>query len=74
MHRMLADQRQFALKLAEIEAKLSVHDQSLQVVLDAIRQLMQPPPAPKRRKIGFATDPDDNIIARDRPARQHRNR
>ena len=74
MRRMLADQRQFALKLAEIEARLSAHDGSLKVVFDAIRQLMQPPPAPKRRKIGFATDPDDNITTHDRPSRQHRRR
>jgi hypothetical protein len=66
LSRVAADQRQFALKLAEIEAKLSVHDQSLKAVFDALRQLMQPPPAPKRRRIGFATDPDDNIIAHDR--------
>jgi hypothetical protein len=32
------------------------------------------PPEPKKKRIGFATDPDDNIIAHDRPARQHRNR
>jgi hypothetical protein len=74
LSRVAADQRRFALKLAEIEAKLSVHDQSLKAVFDALRQLMQPPPAPKRRKIGFATDPDDNIIAHDRPARQHHKR
>jgi len=74
LSRIAGDQRQFALKLAEIEAKLSVHDQSLKAVFDALRQLMQPPPAPKRRKIGFATGPDDNIIAHDRPARQHRSR
>jgi len=74
LSRVAADQRQFAPKLAEIEAKLSVHDQSLKTVFDALRQLMQPSPAPKRRKIGFATDPDDNIIAHDRPARQHRGR
>ena len=72
LSRAAADQRQFALKLAEIEAKLSVHDQSLKAVFDALRQLMLPPPAPKRRKIGFATDPDDNIVAHDRPARQRR--
>jgi hypothetical protein len=48
LSRIAADQRQFALKLAEIEAKLSAHDQSLKVVFDAIRQLMQPPPAPPR--------------------------
>jgi phage regulator Rha-like protein len=55
MRRMLADQRQFALKLAEIENKLVAHDQSIKVVFDAIRQLMQKPEpeTEKRRKIGF---------------------
>ena len=56
MHRMLADQRQFALKLAEMENKLAAHDQSIKVVFDAIRQLMQKPkpePEPPKRKIGF---------------------
>jgi hypothetical protein len=71
MRRMLADQRQFALKLAELESKLAVHDRNFKVVFDAIRGLMQPPARP-RRKIGFATGPDDNIIAHDRPPRQHR--
>ena len=73
LSRVAADQRRFALKLAEIEAKLATHDRSLKAVFDAIRQLMQPP-EPKKKRIGFATDPDDNIIAHDRPARQHRNR
>ena len=72
LNRVAADQRRFALKLAEIEAKLSVHDQSLKAVFDALRRLMQPPPAPKRRKIGFATNPDDNITVHDRPPRQNR--
>jgi len=71
MRRVLADQRQLAVKLAELERKLSAHDKNFQIVFAAIKQLMQPP-SPPRRKIGFATDPDDNIIAHDRPARQHR--
>ena len=56
MRRMLTDQRQFALKLAEIESKLAAHDQSIKVVFDAIRQLMQKPkpyPEPPKQKIGF---------------------
>ena len=54
MRRMLADQRQFALRLAEIESKLAAHDQSIKVVFDAIRQLMKKPePYPPPRKIGF---------------------
>lgn len=40
---------------AKIERKLSTHDQAIAGILDAIRQLMAPPPAPKRRPIGFLT-------------------
>jgi len=71
MRRMLADQRRFAIKLAELEGKLASHDKNFQVVFAAIKQLMQPP-EPKKKRIGFATNPDDNIIAHDRPARRNR--
>ncbi len=73
LSRAAADQRRFGLRLAELESKLASHDKNFQVVFDALRKLMQPP-EPKKRRIGFATDPDDNIIAHDRPARQHRKR
>jgi hypothetical protein len=73
MRRMLADQRQFALKLDELETKLAAHDKNFRVVFEALRRLMQPPePHPRKRRIGFG--PDDNrtgslsdFIARDRP-------
>jgi hypothetical protein len=80
MRRMLADQRQFALKLAELETRLASHDKNFQVVFDALRKLMQPlEPHPRKRRIGFG--PDDNrtgsssdFSARDKPARRHRSR
>ena len=71
MRRMLGDQRRLALKLAELEHTLAAHDKNFQVVFAAIKQLMQPP-EPKKKRIGFATNPDDNIIAHDRPARRNR--
>jgi hypothetical protein len=70
LRRILADNAGLARRLDELEKK---YDVQLKVVFDAIRGLMQPP-EPKKKRIGFATDPDDNIIAHDRPARQHRNR
>ena len=70
MRRIMADQRQLALKLAELETKFASHDRNFKVVFDTLRQLMQPPPP--KRTIGFATDPDDNILARERPARRPR--
>jgi len=76
MRRMLADQRRFALRLAEVEAKLVSHDKSLQVAFDALRKLMQPP-EPKKRRIGFVIDEGlpgqtgtaSDFVARDRPRR-----
>ena len=81
LSRVAADQRRFALKLAEIEAKLTTHDRSFQVVFATIKQLMLPP-EPKKKRIGFVTDDDkpgrtgsgSDFVARDRPARKHRNR
>ena len=44
-------------KLAALETK---HDAQFKVVFDAIRKLMAPPPAPKRKRIGFATEREEN--------------
>jgi hypothetical protein len=79
MRRMLADQRRFAIKLAELESKSAAHDKNFQIVFAAIKQLMQPP-EPKKKRIGFVTDDDrsgqtgsgSDFIARDRPRRRTR--
>jgi hypothetical protein len=49
---LLAAHKEFALKLTELENKLTIHDKQILAILDAIRQLMSPPIKPKR-KIGF---------------------
>ncbi len=51
----LASNRDLAAKLGELERKLKGHDQAIAGILDAIRQLMAPPPAPPKRPIGFVT-------------------
>ena len=53
MRRILSDQRQFALKPAEIGSKFAAHDQSIEIVFNAIRQLMEKPEPEPVRKIGF---------------------
>jgi len=68
LRRILAENAGLARRLDDLEKK---YDVQFKVAFDAIRKLMQPP-APPRRRIGFATNPDDNIIAHDRPTRQHR--
>jgi hypothetical protein len=73
MSQALASHRRLALKLAELESRVAVHDQSIQSLLAAIRSLIAPP-SPKRRRIGFVTDDDrpgssSDFICRDRPRR-----
>ncbi len=51
----LAGNKELAAKLGELERKLKGHDQAITGILDAIRQLMTPPPDPPKRPIGFVT-------------------
>jgi hypothetical protein len=55
---MLAANREFAEKFAELERKVGSHDQAIVGILKALRELMHPPP-PKRRPIGFTADLDE---------------
>jgi len=54
LKQVLAARSALAQKLAELERKLEGHDQKIQSLFDAIRQLMAPP-VPRRRRIGFHT-------------------
>jgi hypothetical protein len=51
----IASNQALAAKLVELERKLEGHDRAIAGILDAIRQLMAPPPDPPRRPIGFIT-------------------
>jgi hypothetical protein len=57
LREILATHKELTLKLAEMEKKLGEHEERFQVVFEAIRQLMAPPPEPaKKRRIGFGAD------------------
>ncbi|OGP49966.1 MAG: DNA-binding protein [Deltaproteobacteria bacterium RBG_13_43_22] len=49
---LLATHKELALKLTELENKLTLHDKQIVAIVEAIRKLMAPPVKPKR-KIGF---------------------
>jgi hypothetical protein len=51
---LLASNKELAKRFAELERKLATHDQAIAGILDAIRQLMAPPPAAPKRRIGFS--------------------
>jgi len=52
---MLSSHKDIAAKLDQMERKLSSHDQAIAGLIDAIRQLMNPPD-PGHRGIGFTAD------------------
>ena len=61
MRQILAENRELAAKLAELErtltARLNDHEKAIVHILEEIRKLMEPPPEPERkRQIGFLRD------------------
>jgi len=52
LREMLSTHKELALKLAELEDRLGEHDEQIQLIFEAIHQLMSPPDKPSK-KIGF---------------------
>lgn len=50
LRRMIATHKDLARQLEQLEKK---YDRQFKVVFDAIHQLMQPPPLPPKKRIGF---------------------
>jgi hypothetical protein len=54
LREILGTHKDLARKLADLEKKLGEHDEKFQIVFEAIRQLMLPPPKPEKKgRIGF---------------------
>jgi phage regulator Rha-like protein len=53
LREIMSTHKDLARKLAELERKLGKHDEKFAVVFEAIRQLMAPPVAPAKPRIGF---------------------
>jgi hypothetical protein len=52
MREMLSTHKEVSHRLDELERKLEGHDEAIQALISAIRELMQPP-APRKLKVGF---------------------
>jgi hypothetical protein len=59
LREILSSHKELARRLDELEKKVGQQDEKIHAVFEAIRQLMTPPPAPNKRRIGFATDTDE---------------
>jgi len=52
LRQLLATRKELVQKLEELERKIGAHGEQIQVIFEAIRQLMTPP-EPRKQKIGF---------------------
>jgi len=53
LREILSTHKELAQKLNELERKIERHDKEIVAIFQAIRQLMAPPPAQTKRRIGF---------------------
>ncbi len=53
MREQLAASKELAQKLSELESRVSGHDEAIQNLFEAIRQLIEPPLPEDRKQIGF---------------------
>ncbi len=56
LRQIISTDRKLAYKLAELERKIEKHDEDIQAIFEAIRQLMAPPPVKPKPQIGFKPD------------------
>ena len=52
LRKMISSHKELAHKLSELEQRLEGHDEQIQIIFEAIKQLMEPPKKPRKR-IGF---------------------
>lgn len=62
MRRAIAGNRHILTKLAELEHRLETHDSEILALMDAIRELMDPP-EPSRTQIGFKAPSEATVKA-----------
>jgi hypothetical protein len=59
LRHVLATNGELARRLDELEAQVGKHDEQFVAVIQAIRELMEPPPVPRKRRIGFRPHDED---------------
>ena len=56
LRQILATHKELAYKLRELENRVGKHDSDIQAIFQAIKQLLEPPPAKEKKVIGFRVE------------------
>jgi len=58
MRRMFAAPGEFLEYLRKIAETVELHDGQIKAITEVLQKMMEPPPEPPKRRIGFVTDTD----------------
>lgn len=70
LRRTIAEHKELARQLAQVERRLTKHDQQIMSLIQAIRQLTSPASVPKKRRIGFCKDETQSTVPDESPGGQ----
>ena len=56
LRRFIAEHKELSRKISQLENRLADHDEQILTLFQAIKELINPDPPPKRRRIGFHTE------------------
>ena len=56
LRRLLAEHKELSRRISQLENRLADHDEQILTMVHAIKELINPEPPPKRRRIGFRTE------------------
>ncbi len=56
LRQIISTHKELSYKIVQFERKLGDHDQQIFTLIQAIKQLMNPEPPPRKRRIGFHSD------------------
>ena len=56
LRQAISEHKELTRKISQIERHLSGHDEQINAIIKTIKQLIQPAPVPKKRRIGFNTE------------------
>jgi len=60
MRRLLATPGELVERLNQLADSVQLHEEQIKTIADVLRRMMEPPPDPPKRKIGFHTDMHSN--------------
>lgn len=53
LRRTISEHKEISAKINQLERKLADHDEQILAIIKAIKELTNPKPVPKKRRIGF---------------------